>query len=282
MRPGQDLPVQAGTAVQGDAAAPVISTGACGFARLLTDDVRPRRQLARADCRVDLAFPIWCHAVSFDQRLVGLNSLGHGRRGGIRLALRPRGPRHGAGPVGRCVSTVAQFSTGAGGFESYGRVGAAFGRRARLDRYLYQRKHRYRKLEPRRPGGGNTCGLRAPEPEPADQQRHRSRSSDCISCWGASSARSPTPPLRARNHRRRPSRVAGGERSTPSQLAAALLGRRRPRVSWTSTPSGWRATVQPPRRNRTPRAGASRAGPERSALHFLAPYSRDFLTVEAR
>ena len=42
----RDLAVQAGAAVQGDAAAAVISTGACGCARLLTDQVRRPRQLA--------------------------------------------------------------------------------------------------------------------------------------------------------------------------------------------------------------------------------------------
>ena len=46
VRASATSPVQAGTAVQGDAAAPVISTGACGCARLLTDNVRPHRQLA--------------------------------------------------------------------------------------------------------------------------------------------------------------------------------------------------------------------------------------------
>ena len=78
-----------------------------------------------------------------------------------------------------------RFSTGAGGFESYGRVGAPVGNGLASIVTYVERANRHRPVARRGSGAGRRGGLGAPEPDPADRPRSGGVHVGCISCWGA-------------------------------------------------------------------------------------------------
>ena len=208
--------------------------------------------------------------LSFDQRLVRAEALLQGtvNAGGIRLALSV--PRCSAGErplVAAFNGGFEKFSTRAGGFESYGRLGH-IGQRARpLDRHLHERAHRHRRLERgHAPAAASHHLVRQKltlliDTGPQQQASIASRAG--ARRWVGSATR----PLGIGITANRASRVGRGEHLTPSQSSPLRSSTRAwsAQSNWTSTPSGWPAisTVSP--RPRTPRAGARGAGPERRA-----------------
>ena len=213
--------------------------------------------------------------LSFDQRLLELRlHSGTVDAGGSGWRF---GPAVLGTELGRLVAAFNggfKFSTGAGGFESYGRLGAPLGDGlGSIVTYTDGRTDI---------GGWHRDVPAAGTPVASVRQNltllinngTAAASLDCISCWGATLG-GVSDPARSALGITADGRLvwAGGEHLTPSQLAAALLGaRRRPGGRVGHQPRvGGRLPLRPPRRRRTARAGAGRAGPERGARLLSRP-----------
>ena len=105
--------------------------------------------------------------LSFDQKLLELH-LHSGTIDAGTLGWR-YGPSIAGAELGHLAAAFNggfKLDVGAGGFESYGRVGAPLQRRPRLDRHLLGRIDRHRQLAPGGAGAGQAGRLGPPEPAP--------------------------------------------------------------------------------------------------------------------
>ena len=224
--------------------------------------------------------------LSFDQRLVELRlHSGTVDAGGSGWRF---GPAVLGTELGRLVAAFNggfKFSTGAGGFESYGRVGAALGDGlGSIVTYT----------------DGNTDigswshGVPAAGTPVASVRQNLNllinngiavASLDCISCWGATLGGVSDPARSALGITAGGHLVwAGGEHLTPSELAAALLGAGVVRAVELDINPGWVAGYLYGHRGGVGPLAPVPVVPGQNGVpgYFLAPYSRDFFTVEAR
>lgn len=190
--------------------------------------------------------------------------------------------------LGRLVAAFNggfKFSTGGGGFESYGRLGAPLGNGlGSIVTYT----------------NGNTDigswnqGVPAARTPVASVRQNlnllinngtAAASLDCISCWGATLAGVSDPARSALGITAGGHLVwAGGEHLTPSELAAALLGAGVVRAVELDINPEWVAGYLYGHRGGVGPLAPVPVVPGQNGVpgYFLAPYSRDFFTVEAR
>jgi hypothetical protein len=178
-----------------------------------------------------------------------------------------------------------KFSTGSGGFESYGRVGAPLA--AGLGSIVTY-------TNGRTDIGGWRAGVPAAgTPIASVRQNLRllvnngsaATSLDCISCWGATLG-GVSDPARSALGITADGRLvwAGGEHLTPSGLASALLGASVTRAVELDINPEWVAAYLYGHRGGHGPVAPVPVVPGQHGVpgFFLAPYSRDFFTVEAR
>jgi hypothetical protein len=235
--------------------------------------------------------------LSFDQRLVELRlHSGTVDAGGSGWRF---GPAVLGSELGRLVAAFNggfKFSTGAGGFESYGRIGAPLGNGlGSIVTYA----------DGRTDIGPWNQGVPAAGMPVASVRQNltllinngtAAASVDCISCWGATLG-GVTDPARSALGVTADGRLvwAGGEHLTPSALADALLGAHVVRAVELDINPEWVAGYlyghpsDGRRRLRAPGGGVGSPAPVPVVPgqngvpgFFLAPYSRDFFTVQAR
>lgn len=178
-----------------------------------------------------------------------------------------------------------KFSTGAGGFESYGRLGAPLGNGlGSIVTYSSGRTDI---------GDWNQGVPAAGTPVTSVRQNLAllinngtgAASVDCISCWGATLGGVSDPARSALGVTADGHLVwAGGEHLTPSQLAAALLGARVVRAVELDINPEWVAGYLYGQRDGVGPLRPVPVVPRQNGVpgFFLAPYSRDFFTIEAR
>ena len=224
--------------------------------------------------------------LSFDQRLVELRlHSGTVDAGGSGW---PFGPAVLGTERGRLVAAFNggfKVSTGAGGFESYGRLGAPLGNRlGSIVTYTNGRTDI---------GAWNQGVPTAGTPVASVRQKltllinhgTAAASLDCISCWGATLG-GVSDPARSALGITSDGRLvwAGGERLTPSALAAALLGAGVIRAVELDINPGWVASYLYGHRGGVAPLAPVPLVPGQNGVpgFFLAPYSRDFFTIEAR
>jgi hypothetical protein len=224
--------------------------------------------------------------LSFDQRLVELRlHSGTVDAGGSGWRF---GPAILGTEMGRLVAAFNggfKFSTGAGGFESYGRLGAPL--RDSLGSIVTYTNGRTDI------GAWNTGVPAAGAPVASVRQNltllvnngTAAASLGCISCWGATLG-GVSDPARSALGITSDGRLvwAGGERLTPSALAAALLGAGVVRAVELDINPEWVAGYLYGHRGGVGPLAPVPVVPGQNGVpgFFLAPYSRDFFTVEAR
>jgi len=236
--------------------------------------------------------------LSFDQRLVELRlHSGTVDAGGSGWRF---GPAVLGAELGRLVAAFNggfKFSTGVGGFESYGRVGAPLGNGlGSIVTYT----------DGRTDIGAWNQGVPAAGPPVASVRQNltllidngtAAANVDCISCWGATLG-GVTDPARSALGITADGRLvwAGGEHLTPLELADALLGARVVRAVELDINPEWvvgylyghplnsrrRLTAAPGGGVGSPAPVPVVPGQNGVPGFFLAPYSRDFFTVQAR
>jgi hypothetical protein len=224
--------------------------------------------------------------LSFDQRLVELRlHSGTVDAGGSGWRF---GPAILGTEIGRLVAAFNggfKFSTGAGGFESYGRVGVPL--RDGLGSIVTYANGRTDI------GAWNT-GVPAAGASVASVRQNLTLlvnngtaavSLGCISCWGATLG-GVSDPARSALGVTSDGRLvwAGGERLTPSALAAALLGAGVVRAVELDINPEWVAGYLYGHRGGVGPLAPVPVVPGQNGVpgFFLAPYSRDFFTIEAR
>ncbi|MGZ4234666.1 MAG: hypothetical protein ACXVWT_01085 [Solirubrobacteraceae bacterium] len=224
--------------------------------------------------------------LSFDQRLVELRLYsGTVDAGGSGWRF---GPAVLGRELGRLVAAFNggfKFSTGAGGFESYGRLGAPLGNGlGSIVTYTNGRTDI---------GAWNADVPAAGTPVASVRQNltllinngTAAASIDCISCWGATLG-GVSDPARSALGITADGRLvwAGGEHLTPSELAAALLGARVVRAVELDINPEWVAGYLYGHRGGVGPLAPVPVVPGQNGVpgFFLAPYSRDFFTIEAR
>ena len=224
--------------------------------------------------------------LSFDQRLVELRLYsGTVDAGGS-------GWRFGPAVLGRELARLVaafnggfKFSTRAGGFESYGRLGAPLGNGlGSIVTYTNGRTDI---------GAWNADVPAAGTPMASVRQNltlvinngTAAASIDCISCWGATLG-GVSDPARSALGITADGRLvwAGGEHLTPSELAAALLDARVVRAVELDINPEWVAGYLYGHRGGGGPLAPVPVVPDQNGVpgFFLAPYSRDFFTIEAR
>ena len=224
--------------------------------------------------------------LSFDQHLVELRlHSGTVDAGGSGWRF---GPAVLGAELGRLVAAFKggfKFSTGAGGFESYGRVGAPLGNGlGSIVTYP----------DGRTDIGSWNQGLPSVGTPVASVRQNltllinsgtAAASLDCVSCWGATLG-GVSAPARSGLGITPDGRLvwAGGEHLTPSGLAAALLGAGVVRAVELDINPEWVAGYLYGHRGGVgPLAPLPVVSGQNGVPgYFLAPYSRDFFTVEAR
>jgi len=224
--------------------------------------------------------------LSFDQRLVELRlHSGTVDAGGLGWRF---GPAVLGAELRRLVAAFNggfKFSTGAGGFESFGRVGAVLGTglgsivtytNGRTDVGTWHR------------------GVPAPGTPVASARQNLTLLIDngtaapsiaCVSCWGATLGGVSDPARSALGVTAGGHVVwAGGEHLTPAQLADALLGARVVRAVELDINPEWVAGYLYGHRGGVGPLAPVPVVPGQNGVpgFFLAPYSRDFFTIEAR
>jgi hypothetical protein len=224
--------------------------------------------------------------LSFDQRLVELRlHSGTVDAGGSGWRFGPAILRTEMGRLVAAFNGGFKFSTGAGGFESYGRLGAP--QRDGLGSIVTYANGRTDI------GAWNT-GVPAPRTPVASVRQNltllvnngtAAASLGCISCWGATLG-GVSDPARSALGITSDGRLvwAGGERLTPSALAAALLGAGVVRAVELDINPEWVAGYLYGHRGGVGPLAPVPVVPGQNGVpgFFLAPYSRDFFTVEAR
>jgi hypothetical protein len=224
--------------------------------------------------------------LSFDQRLVELRlHSGTVDPGGSGWRF---GPAVLGAELGRLVAAFNggfKFSTGAGGFESYGRLGAPL--RNGLGSIVTY-------TNGRTDIGGWNQGVPAAGTPVASVRQNltllinngtAAASLDCISCWGATLGGVSDPARSALGITADGHLVwAGGVHLTPSELAAALLGAGVVRAVELDINPEWVAGYLYGHRRGVGPLAPVPVVPGQNGVpgYFLAPYSRDFFTVEAR
>jgi hypothetical protein len=224
--------------------------------------------------------------LSFDQRLVQLRlHSGTVDAGGSHWRF---GPAVLGTELGRLVAAFNggfKFSTGAGGFESYGSLGAPLGDGlGSIVTYTNGRTNI----------GGWHAGVPAAGTPVASVRQNlallinngtAAASVDCISCWGATLGGVRDPARSALGITADGRLVwAGGEHLTPSELAAALLDARVVRAVELDINPEWVAGYLYGHRGGAGPLAPVPVVPGQNGVpgFFLAPYSRDFFTIEAR
>ena len=224
--------------------------------------------------------------LSFDQRLVELRlHSGTIDAGGSGWRF---GPAVAGAELRRLIAAFNggfRFSTGAGGFESYGRVGAPLG--TGLGSIVTY-------ADGRTDIGAWHAGVPAPGTPVASVRQnltlfidHRSAAAsiDCVSCWGATLGGVVDPARSALGITADGHLVwAGGEHLTPIQLADALLGARVVRAVELDINPEWVAAYLYGHRGGAGPLAPLPVMPGQQGIpgQLLAPYSRDFFTIEAR
>ncbi len=224
--------------------------------------------------------------LSFDQRLVDLRlHSGTVDAGGSGWRF---GPAVLGAELGRLVAAFNggfKFSTGAGGFESYGRLGAPL--RNGLGSIVTY-------TNGRTDIGGWNAGVPAAGTPVASVRQNltllinhgtAAASLDCISCWGATLGGVSDPARTALGITADGRLVwAGGEHLTPSELAAALLGAGVVRAVELDINPEWVAGYLYGHHGSVGPLAPVPVLPGQNGVpaFFLAPYSRDFFTIEAR
>jgi hypothetical protein len=224
--------------------------------------------------------------LSFDQRLVELRlHSGTVDAGGSGWRF---GPAVLGAELGRLVAAFNggfKFSTGAGGFESYGRLGAPL--RNGLGSIVTYTNGRtdIGSWNQGVPVGGTPVASVRQNLNLLIDHGTAAGSLDCISCWGATLGGVSDPARSALGITADGHLVwAGGEHLTPSALASALLGAGVVRAVELDINPEWVAGyLYGHRRGGGPLAPVP-VVPGQNGVpgFFLAPYSRDFFTVEAR
>jgi hypothetical protein len=224
--------------------------------------------------------------LSFDQRLVQLRlHSGTVDAGGSGWRF---GPAVFGTELCRLVAAFNggfKFSTGAGGFESYGRLGAPLGDGlGSIVTYTNGRTDI----------GGWHAGVPAAGTPVASVRQNlallinngtAAASQDCISCWGATLGAVRDPARSALGITADGRLVwAGGEHLTPSELAGALLGADVVRAVELDINPEWVAGYLYGHRGGVGPLAPVPVVPGQNGVpgFFLAPYSRDFFTIEAR
>ena len=224
--------------------------------------------------------------LSFDQHLVELRlHSGTVDAGGSGWRF---GPAVLGAELGRLVAAFNggfKFSTGAGGFESYGRLGVPLGNGlGSIVTYT----------DGRTDIGSWNQGLPSVGKPVASVRQNltllinsgtATASLDCVSCWGATLG-GVSDPARSGLGITPDGRLvwAGGEHLTPSGLAAALLGAGVVRAVELDINPEWVAGYLYGHRGGVGPLAPLPVVPGQNGVpgYFLAPYSRDFFTVEAR
>jgi hypothetical protein len=224
--------------------------------------------------------------LSFDQRAVQLRlHSGTVDAGGSGWRF---GPAVSGTERGRLIAAFNggfKFSTGAGGFESYGRIGAPVANGlGSIVTYT----------DGRTDIGTWRAGLPAPGTAVSSVRQNlallidhgtAASSVDCVSCWGATLGGVSDPARSALGITADGHLVwAGGEHLPPAQLADALLGARVVRAVELDINPEWVAGYLYRHRGRVGPLAPVPVVPGQNGVpgFFLAPYSRDFFTVEAR
>jgi hypothetical protein len=178
-----------------------------------------------------------------------------------------------------------KFSTGAGGFESYGRVGAPLRNGlASIVTYTDGRTGIGRWHAGVPAGGTPVASVRQNLTLLIDHGTV-APSVDCISCWGATLGGVSDPARSALGITANGYLVwAGGEHLTPAQLADALLAARVMRAVELDINPEWVAGYLYRHRGGLRPLAPAPVVPGQNGVpgFFLAPYSRDFFTIEAR
>ena len=224
--------------------------------------------------------------LSFDQRAVQLRlHSGTVDAGGSGWRF---GPAVSATERGRLIAAFNggfKFSTGAGGFVSYGRIGAPVANGlGSIVTYT----------DGRTDIGTWHAGLPAPGTAVSSVRQNlallidhgtAASSVDCFSCWGATLGGVSDPARSALGITADGHLVwAGGEHLTPAQLADALLGARVVRAVELDINPEWVAGYLYRHRGDVGPLAPVPVVPGQNGVpgFFLAPYSRDFFTIEAR
>jgi hypothetical protein len=224
--------------------------------------------------------------LSFDQRLVELRlHSGTIDAGGSGWRF---GPTVAGAELRRLIAAFNggfKFSTGAGGFESYGRIGAPLANG--LGSIVTC-------TDGRTDIGAWRAGVPAPGTPIASVRQNltllidhgtAAASIECVSCWGATLGGVVDPARSALGITADGHLVwAGGEHLTPIQLADALLGARVVRAVELDINPEWVAAYLYGHRGGVRPLAPVPVLPGRNGVpgSFLAPYSRDFFTIEAR
>ena len=224
--------------------------------------------------------------LSFDQRLVELRlHSGTIDAGGSGWRF---GPTVGGAELRGLIAAFNggfKFSTGAGGFESYGRIGAPLANGlGSIVTYT----------DGRTDIGAWHAGVPAPGTPVASVRQNltllidhetAAASIECVSCWGATLGGVVDPARSALGITADGHLVwAGGEHLTPIQLADALLGARVVRAVELDINPEWVAAYLYGHRGGVRPLAPVPVVPGQNGVpgSFLAPYSRDFFTIEAR
>lgn len=224
--------------------------------------------------------------LSFDQRLVELRlHSGTVDAGGSGWRF---GPAVLGAELGRLVAAFNggfKFSTGAGGFESNGRLGAPL--RNGLGSIVTYTNGRtdIGSWNQGVPAAGTPVASVRQNLNLLIKNGTAAASLDCISCWGATLGGVSDPARSALGITADGHLVwAGGEHLTPSELAAALLGAGVVRAVELDINPEWVAGYLYGHRRGVGPLAPVPVVPGQNGVpgYFLAPYSRDFFTVEAR
>jgi hypothetical protein len=178
-----------------------------------------------------------------------------------------------------------KLDVGAGGFESYGRVGSPLSDGLGSIVTLRGRVDRHRQLAPGRSRARKASRLRSPEPAPADRRRPPGRQPRMPDVLGATLHGVIAPARSALGITADGHLVwAGGENLTIQDLADALLGAKVVRAVELDINPEWVAAYVYGHRGGNGQLAPAPIVPGQPGVpgEFLAPYSRDFFTIMAR
>ena len=224
--------------------------------------------------------------LSFDQRLATLRlHSGTVDAGGSGWRFGPVVTGAELGPLIAAFNGGFKFSTGAGGFESFGRIGAPLvDGRGSIVTYV----------DGRTDIGAWHVGMPAPGTPVASVRQNLTLlinggtvapNVDCVSCWGATLGGVSDPARSALGVTADGHLVwAGGEHLTPAQLADALLGARVVRAVELDINPEWVAGYLYAHRGGVGPLPPVPLVPGQPGVpgFFLSAYSRDFFTIEGR
>ncbi|MGI8863933.1 MAG: hypothetical protein ACR2JH_05950 [Solirubrobacteraceae bacterium] len=254
------------------------STGPSGFVPVVGWRGRTAAWLARGGSGAAL--------LSFDQHLVGLRLHSGTIDAGVsgwRWGPEASGPERGR--LVAAFNGAFKLSTQAGGFMSYGRVGAPL--RDGLGSIVTYADGRtdIGTWHQEVPAAGAAVSAVRQNLTPLIDHGRPASSLDCRSCWGATLGGVPDPARSALGITAGGDLIwAGGEHLTVAQLADALLQARVVRAVELDINPQWVAGYVYRHRGRTATLAPLPVVPGQVGVagEFLAPYSRDFFTIVAR